>query len=97
MTTVWLKYDVFGDLQPPMMKAHGKLVELYAMYGLDFLVTSRRDGRHSAGSFHYIGLAEDFKRQGIKKSLIEKTLGPGFDVIEYPEPRDIFHCEWDPK
>ncbi len=97
MTTVWLKYDVYGDLQNPMQKAHGRLVELYAMYAKDFYVTSRRDGKHMAGSLHFIGLAEDFKRQGIKKHLIKDAAGPGFDVVEYPEPHDIFHVEFDPK
>ncbi len=97
MTRVWLKDDVYGDLQTPMQKAHGRLVELYAMYGMDFFVTSRNDGKHSPGSLHYVDLAEDFKRQSIRKHLVVDAAGPGFDVVEYPEPRDIYHVEFDPK
>ena len=49
-----------------------------------------------AASCHYEGDALDFKRQRIAKSTIQKTAGPGFDVVEYAG-LDIFHVEWDPK
>jgi len=49
------------------------------------------------GSLHYIGHAFDVKRQSITKKEIQMAVGPGFDVVEYDDARDIFHIEYDPK
>ena len=98
MITVWYKYDVFGDLTIPMRKCHGRIVALYEREGrTDFFVTSKRDGKHSHGSLHYDGNAEDFKRQGISYGEIRNACGENFDIIEYTDERDIFHVEYDPK
>jgi hypothetical protein len=95
--TVWIKQGVMGDLSREMQKAQGRMVNLYASKGLDFFITSVRESNHSGGSFHYIGMALDFKRQGVSMQEIDAALGAGFDVIEYTDARDIFHVEHDPK
>lgn len=95
--TVWLKEGVLGDLRRDARRAKGRLVRLYETYGLDFLITSLREGNHSPGSCHYEGDALDFKRQGVPREAIKGACGPGFDVVEYSDSRDIFHVEWDPK
>lgn len=93
---VWLKDDVYGDLAPPMQKIHGKIVDYYESRGFNhFYVTSRRDGKHMAGSFHYIGLAEDFLKEAtITKDDLKQVVGPDCDVIENIY---YFHVEYDPK
>lgn len=95
--TVWIKQGVSGDLRRPMRRCKGRLVTLYASQGLDFYITSKREGEHHPASCHYEGDALDFKRQGVAKDDVVKTAGPGFDVIEYDDERDIFHVEWDPR
>lgn len=79
-----------------MQKAHGKLTELYAMRGSDLWVTSRRDGKHRSGSFHYSGCAEDIRdrKKVVSLAEIKHHLGRHFDVVEYSWG---YHVEWDPE
>jgi hypothetical protein len=95
--TVWIKQGVLGSLGPETRRCKGRLVQLYREGGLDFYITSLGEGNHHDASCHYEGAAIDFKRQGIEKWLIKEACGPGFDVVEYTDSRDIFHVEWDPK
>ena len=95
--TVWLKQGVLGTLGPEARRCKGRLVRLYRESGQDFFITSLREGNHHPASCHYEGQALDFKRQGALKDSIKETCGPGFDVVEYEDARDIFHVEWDPK
>ena len=95
MPTTWVKDGVMGDLHPVMQKCKGRIIRLYYSKGLDFFVTSIKEGNHQPGSFHPIGYAMDFKRQGVAKSEIVEAAGQGFDVVEYSDNRDIFHVEWD--
>lgn len=101
--TVWIKQGVMGDLSLQMQKALGQLIEVYTDRGLDFFITSVREGNHGGGSLHYIGHALDFKRQGVPKQeivdkmiLLAARIGGRFDVVEYADIRDIFHVEYDP-
>jgi len=94
MATTWMKIGVRGDLTRLAQKAYGKTVRLYYSKNLDFYWTSAREANHRPGSFHYIGEAFDFKRQGVSKQEILDTVGSGFQVIEY-KGRDIFHVERD--
>ena len=58
-------------------------------------MTAIRDGNHMAGSFHYIGLAFDFKKGSrITEPEIKRLLGLDYDVIEHPTH---YHVEYDPK
>ena len=97
--TVWIKQGVQGDLRPEARRCKGRLIELYRDrgYPLDFYITSIREGNHCDASCHYEGDAFDFTRQGVMKESIVEACGPGFDVVEYDDVRDIFHVEYDPK
>ena len=95
--TIWHKEGVCGCLNQKIRKCKGRLVEYYESKGLDFFITCKRDGNHHPGSCHPEGDAIDFKRQRVHKSEIQEVCGKGFDVVEYPEPRDIYHVEYDPK
>ncbi len=94
--TVWFKMGVMGYLAPQAQKGFGRVVRLYDKHGLDICVTSIEEGNHQGGSFHYIKMAWDWKRNGILIKQVKDVLGPDFDVIEY-EDMDIFHAEYDPK
>ncbi len=66
------------------------------------VLTSGIDGRHRAGSLHYVGLAIDFRAslaptacEEIAQAIRER-LGPDFDVIYEREPSH-FHIEYQPK
>ena len=95
--TVWLKQGVLGRLESPTRRCKGRLVRFYKEWGLDFYITSLGEGKHNEASCHYEGDALDFKRNGVTLEAIKRTCGPGFDVVEYGDSRDIFHVEWDPK
>ncbi len=95
--TVWLKQGVLGSLGPETRRCKGRLVRLYRERGLDFFITSLREGNHHPASCHYEGQALDFKRLGVPKAFVVEACGEGFDVVEYGDARDIFHIEWDPK
>ena len=93
--TVWLKQGVIGDLQQPAQKGLGKVAKLYFENNQDLFITAIRDGNHMAGSFHYIGMAFDFRKgTGITIYALRTILGKNFDVIEH---KTHFHVEYDPK
>lgn len=94
MNTVWIQQGVIGDLKPSMQKVHGRIAQLYISNGEDMFVTSRRDGNHGFGSFHYIGLAEDFRKGKRKAKEIREAAGPNCDVVVYGSH---YHVEYDPK
>lgn len=95
--TVWNKQGVLGNLNPPSRRCKGRLVNLYESKNLDFYITSIGEGNHIASSCHYEESAFDFKRQGVPKLDIIRVCGEDFDIVEYSDERDIFHCEYDPK
>jgi len=92
--TVWIKQGVIGDLQSIARKGLGHVAKLYGSAGHDLYITSLREGNHSAGSFHYDGLAFDIKPGKINIKEIRKVLGPDWDVVD---ETNHFHCEYDPK
>jgi hypothetical protein len=64
-------------------------------------VTSCADGKHSAGSKHYVGGAFDIRTRDIPKDQweivagdIRERLGIEYDVVV---EKDHFHIEHDPK
>ena len=93
MNTVYFKQGVVGDLRPAMQKVHGRIAQLYISKQKDLFVTSRRDGNHGFGSFHYIGLAEDFMKNGVKAKEVRDAIGPNCDLVIYDSH---FHVEFDP-
>jgi hypothetical protein len=100
----WIKEGVLGHLCPEMRRAKRALQLYYYRNDLDFYITSKEEGNHTAGSCHYEGAALDFKRQGMTKQHIRIALEvdglnpDDFDIIEYDHANgDFFHVEWDPK
>lgn len=96
MINIWQRQSVCGDLSRSMQKAQGKIAKLYHQKGRPLMISSRRDGEHSAGSFHYIGEAEDYfdPTKYVFKKEIQDLLGHNYDVIEYDWG---YHVEYDPK
>ena len=93
--TVWTKSGVVGDLNPPAQKGLGKVAALYQSHGKDVFITAIRDGNHMDGSFHYVGLAFDFRKTPeVSKADLRNVLGKHFDIIEHSTH---FHVEYDPK
>lgn len=68
------------------------------------VVTSGDDGKHRAGSLHYVGLAEDYRTNDLPKEkhlAIERVrlrLGQNFDVVfeNIGKPDEHLHVEYDP-
>jgi hypothetical protein len=69
--------------------------------GIDFVVTSCTEGKHSPGSRHYMGLAFDMRRHTIPEEWIngfcaelQARLGEEFEVMI--EPSHI-HVQFNPQ
>lgn len=93
--TVWFKQGVIGALKMKAQKGLGKVAKLYFSHGRSLYITAVRDGNHMPGSFHYIGMAFDFRKaEGITIEMIRKALGKNYDVVEHSTH---FHVEYDPK
>jgi len=52
-------------MQPEMILAHLICDGIYKKYGLDYVLTSGREGDHKKGSLHYVGLASDTRNRDI--------------------------------
>jgi hypothetical protein len=99
MIKIWQRQSVRGQLHPKMQKAQGKIARLYHGKDLPLMISSRGDGEHSPGSFHYLELcqAEDYLDRDPKDlTLVEirEALGRDYDVVEYTWG---YHVEYDPK
>ncbi len=89
-------------LRPEMLFGHSIVIEVFRDLGHETLhITSIRDGQHSKGSRHYIGLAIDYDVIGLDKSDFESIaeeirarLTTEFDVIVHT---GHIHVEFDPK
>jgi len=63
--------------------------EVYALHGVNMVVTSLLDGKHSATSLHYAGEAADLRTRNIPQDVdpqdirkeIKDRLGMDYDVI----------------
>ena len=63
--------------------------EVYALHGINMVVTSLLDGKHSETSLHYAGEAADLRTRNIPQDVdpqdirkeIKDRLGEDFDVI----------------
>lgn len=73
---------------------------VYKKYGVEAVITSAKDGKHSEKSLHYQGLALDLRtwnlggREAQAAGEIRRTLGPEYDVVL---EKDHLHIEWDPE
>ena len=71
-------------------------------YGVALVITSCVDGTHSAGSYHYYGLAVDFRTRSFDSTAavklaaerLRRALGINYDVVI---EKNHLHVEYDPK
>jgi hypothetical protein len=81
----------------PLLKIH----DVFEMYELQTWITSADDSKHMAGSFHYLGLALDFRSYYWLVHIapfelankLAVVLGDEFDVVL---EKDHIHIEYDP-
>jgi len=95
------------SVEPEIVSARHTMAGIYARRGYQLMVTSSREGKHGDGSFHYLGLAEDYRVRdpGSAWSIPDPeraaivteariALGPLYDVVLKP---DHIHVEYDPR
>lgn len=72
---------------------------IYRKYGVEAIITSAKDGKHSEHSLHYQGLALDLRtwnlggREMHVLGELKRALGPEYDVVL---EKDHIHLEYDP-
>lgn len=82
--------------------------EVYATHGVNMVITSLVDGKHSLKSKHWTGDAADLRThnlpthvdpQTVVKDIKERLNSSDYDVIleDYNGPNEHIHCEFDPK
>lgn len=95
------------DLQPQMVIAAIVVNDIFWSLGLECVITSANDSKHSEWSLHYKGYALDFRTHyaelnGKEQELCQRVkdaLGPDFDVVmeAVGTPNEHLHVEYDPK
>lgn len=95
-------------IQLPILRAVVVVASVMHEFGKRCTITSLNDGKHSEQSFHYHGLAVDFRtreegpdfkqwpsdeRRHILQA-IKNRLGSDYDCVD---ERDHYHVEFDPK
>ena len=102
MNIEMLKGVSLVGLRPEMLFGHSIVLEVFRDLGHKTLhITSIRDGVHSKGSRHYLGLAIDYDVVGLEKKDFEiiakeirARLTNEFDVVVHSTH---IHVEFDPK
>jgi len=106
MIEVWERQSVQGTLHPMMQRAQGRIAKLYHAKGERLMISSRADGEHNPGSFHYLRpcQAEDYlDRDGPNGKYVH--ISEIKDVLYVLEPDGYdccqhswgYHVEYDPK
>lgn len=74
---------------------------IWAAHGQELVITSARNGAHSAGSLHYYGLALDMRTRYFEPEeamkigrALREVLGADYDVVVH---KGHIHTEFDPK
>jgi len=87
-------------VQPVMSRAAMKVADVYKKFGRSCVITSGVEGKHSANSLHYEGLALDFRTRHLLETkhlalrqAVSEALGDDFDVVL---ERTHLHVEYDP-
>lgn len=81
------------------------LVSIEREYQCEFVLTSGREGVHQPGSYHYIGLATDWRIEQLGTfydreaciSELRQRLHEDFDVVSSAKYDRVFHVEFQPK
>ncbi len=88
-------------LQPEIALAVAEAREIYRGMGVEIVITSLLDGKHSKKSLHYKGLAVDLRTRHLSPSdralvmaRLREALGDEYDVVL---ESDHLHVEFDPK
>lgn len=90
-------------LVPQMTIAIMAADAIFERYGVDCVITSGNDGKHSAKSKHYAGMAVDLRINNLPNpeadgkaiaAELNEALGVDFDVIFEV---DHIHCEFEPR
>ena len=87
---------ILAGLQLVMRPVLQAADRIWRSQNTELVVTSGLEGEHSAGSFHYYGLALDLRfPPDIARAIRElrAALGPSFDVVE---EKTHIHVEYDP-
>lgn len=90
-----------SNIHEKMWSAVDKIAKVYSNHGVECVITSGRDGTHSAHSLHYAGKALDIRTNNIGSSAdmakifqeTKSSLGEEFDVVL---EKDHLHVEYDP-
>src|SRR3990172_7725892 len=80
----------------PIMEA-ARTEALIRLQREDMTITSGKDGKHSAVSLHYQGLAAHLRTKDFAQAwaaILERDLGEGWDIVV---EADHLHVERDPK
>ena len=88
-------------IRPELVLALVAAEPIFAKKGVELVVTSVIDGRHSVGSLHYTGAAIDLRsrdltdkdKEEVKVQLVH-ALGMDYDVLL---ESNHFHIEFQPK
>lgn len=87
-------------LQPEILLAVIAAQHIYSEKGYGLVITSLLDGKHSANSLHYKGLAVDLRIRHLPQGTanvitheLSEALGSEYDVILED---DHIHVEFDP-
>lgn len=91
----------WSDMHSSMWHARSVAEDVcQAVFGRECIITSARDGQHSANSLHYVGKAMDIRTRDqpdaeiqVCASKLRDKLGPDYDVVV--ESTHI-HIEYDP-
>ena len=88
-------------LTPPMLEIMKAVFEVWNYPGVIPVLTSSFDGQHMNGSYHYAGLALDFRTNSISPldredfaKKLQEELGDDFDVVL---ENSHLHVEFDPE
>lgn len=103
-----LKFGVrLEGLQPQTVVGMMVASVVCQRWGVECVITSCNDGKHSERSWHYKGFAFDLRtrfpeldgREAEFASDIRGALGPDFDVVleAVGTPNEHLHIEYDPK
>lgn len=92
----------FSNMHEKIWAAVPKMSAVFERVKKPLVITSGRDGKHMAGSLHYVGRAVDLRSRDLGTDAIKvavlndlkKELGADYDVLF---EGDHYHVEYDPK